>query len=488
MVHHFHSVHLMLPGSSPENGIKAFIYGERDVWRPGDSIFLSIFIKDMMSDLPPGHPVQFELINPLEQKVDNQVQKASGSNLLVFTTKTEADAVTGNYRAVFRIGGATFTKRIRIETVKPNRLKINLNFPADILGGSDPVTKGTLNVKWLNGSVAKNLKSSVEYLLKHTKTEFEKYGQYTFDDPAKEFYSETVRIFDDAIDENGNAKITFDPGNEINAPGMLNAVFTARAMEPGGDESITQTTIKYAPYPVFAGINLPGLKGKERMLFTDTDNEVKLVTVDEKGKPVRSEVEITIYKISYRWWWESDEENLGYYISSDEYKPVIRKTITTSGGEGSITFNIDKKDWGRYLIRATTPAGHSTGKILLVDWPWEYGMKGNSDGATLLSVNTDKEKYNPGDQIKLSFPSPENSRAIITLENSTGILDQIRVNTGKGNTEVSFMAKPEMAPNVYAYVTVIQPHAQSINDMPVRLYGIVPVMVEDPETRLSPAD
>ena len=72
------------------------------------------------------------------------------------------------------------------------------------------------------------------------------------------------------------------------------------------------------------------------MLFTDADNEVKIVTVDEKGKPVRSEVEITIYKISYRWWWESDEENLGYYISNDNYKPVIRKTITTSGGEGSI--------------------------------------------------------------------------------------------------------------------------------------------------------
>ena len=37
-----------------------------------------------------------------------------------------------------------------------------------------------------------------------------------------------------------------------------------------------------------------------------------------------------------------------------------------------------------------------------------------------------------------------------------------------------------MAPNVYASVTVIQPHAQTINDMPMRLYGIIPVMVEDP--------
>ena len=113
-------------------------------------------------------------------------------------------------------------------------------------------------------------------------------------------------------------------------------------------------------------------------------------------------------------------------------------------------------------------------------------MKGNTDGATLLAINTDKEKYNPGDEISLSFPSPENARAIVTLENSTGILEEIRVNTGKGNTVVRFTAKPEMAPNVYAYVTVIQPHAQTINDMPVRLYGIVPVMVEDPATRLSP--
>ena len=473
-------------GNKPENGIKAFVYGERDVWRPGDSIFLSIFIKDMKSDLPAGHPVQFELFNPLDQRVDNQVQKPDGNNLLVFTTKTAEDALTGNYKAVFRIGGATFTKRVRIETVKPNRLKINLDFKGEILGGSEAASRGTLNVKWLNGSVAGNMKSSVEYILKHTKTEFEKYGQYTFDDPVSEFYSETVNIFDKQIDENGNATVLFNPGKELNAPGMLNAVFTAKAMEPGGDESITQTTYKYAPYPVFVGINLPGLKGKSRMLFTDADNEIKVATVDEKGKPVRSEVDITIYKISYRWWWESDQENLGYYISNDMYKPVLRETITTSGGEASFTFNIDKKDWGRYLIRATTAAGHSTGKILLIDWPWEYGMKGNTEGATLLAINTDKEKYYPGDEISLSFPAPENARAIITLENSTGVLEEVRVNTQKGNTEVKIRVKPEMAPNVYAYVTVIQPHAQTINDMPIRLYGIVPVMVEDPATRLSP--
>jgi len=473
-------------GNKPENGIKTFIYGERDVWRPGDSIFLSIFIKDLNNALPPGHPVQFELINPMEQKVDNQVQIPGGKNLLVFRTLTASDAVTGDYKAQFRIGGALFTKRIRIETIKPNRLKIDLKFPVKTLGGTAGLTGGTLNVKWLNGAVAGNLRSSIEYILKPVKTEFDKFRQYNFDDPAIQFYSETSKMFEGSVDANGDAVVSFNPGKEINAPGMLNAVFTAKVAEKGGDESITQAVYKYAPYPAFVGINFPGLKGKDRILFADKDNQVKIVTVDPDGNPVSSEVEMTVYKISYRWWWESDQEDLASYISNDSYKPVITKKIRTSGGEGSFSFNISRNDWGRYLIRASLPGGHSTGKILLVDWPWEYGMKGNSEGATLLAITTDKEKYNTGDDIKISFPAPENARAIVTLENATSVLDELRAITTKENTVVSFKARPEMAPNIYAYVTVIQPHAQTINDMPMRLYGVIPVMIEDPETRLTP--
>jgi len=473
-------------GTQPEEGIKAFIYGERDVWRPGDSIFLSVFIKDMDNDLPERHPVQFELINPLEQRTDHQVRSYMKGKILVFHTATRPDAVTGNYRAVIRIGGATFTKRVRIETVKPNRLKINLSFPGGVLGGRTREARGSLEVRWLNGAIAGNQRSSVEYLLKHTKTLFDKYSQYNFDDPAAMFYSESVRIFDGPTDANGNASFTFDPGDQPNAPGMLNAVFTAKVAERGGDESIVQSSFKYAPFPVFAGISLPALKEKERILFTDADNEVKVVTVDENGKPVNTRAELTVYKISYRWWWESDQENLAYYISNRIYKPSLTQSINTSGGEGSFSFRIGRNEWGRYLIRVTVPGGHSTGRIVLIDWPWEYGMKGNAEGATLLSVSTDREKYNPGDDINISFPAPENSRAVITLENATGVIEEKRVTASKGRTLATFKATSAMAPNVYAWVSVIQPHDQTVNDMPIRLYGIVPVMVEDPETHLAP--
>lgn len=473
-------------GNKPENGIKVFIYGERDVWRPGDSIYLSLFIKDLNKSLPPDHPVQFELTNPLEQKVDNKVQLPEGKTLLVFHTGTPKDAMTGNYTATLRIGGASFTKKIRIETVKPNRLKIDLSFPQELIKFSESGTAGTLKAKWLNGNTAGNLKSSVEYLLKPVKTEFEKYRQYIFDDPAVDFYSETAKLFEGSTDDSGNATVRFNPGREISAPGMLNVLFTSRVAEKGGDESVTQSLYKYSPYPVYVGISLPGLKEKERMLFTDTDNELKIVTVDAGGNPVNTEVDLALYKIEYRWWWESGQENLGSYIANDSYKPAITKKLRTTGGSASFRFNINRNDWGRYLIRVSTPAGHATGKIVLIDWPWEYGMKGNAEGATLLSINTDKEKYAPGDEIRLNFPAPENARVIVTLENSTSVLDEIRTGTTKGNSVVKIKARADMAPNCYAYVTVIQPHSQTVNDMPIRLYGIVPIMVEDPDTRLRP--
>lgn len=473
-------------GVKPEKGIKTFIYGERDVWRPGDSIYLSVLIRDMNRELPEGHPIQFELTNPNEQRVDNQIQNLPASGLLVFRTKTTDNAVTGNYNAVIRVGGATFTKRIRVETIKPNRIKIDLNFPTELLDGTDSKVTATLKAKWLNGAIAKNLNANVEVLLKPSITKFDKYSQYQFDDPASSFNSGTSKVFEGSIDNQGNATVDYFPGKNSNAPGMLNAIFTVRVFEKGGDASIIQKSYKLAPFKEFVGINFPGLSGKSRLLYTDAKNEIKIVTLDKNGNPVSSRAEINIYKISYRWWWESDDQDLGTFVSNEHYKPVITKKITTLNGEGSFSFSIPKDEWGRYLVRVNAESGHSTGKIILVDWPWDYGSKGTTEGATLLTVNTDKAKYNVGDNIQLSFPAPPNSRAIVTLENATGIVDQVSVNANGNNSIVNIKATSEMAPNVYAYVTLIQPHGQTVNDMPLRLYGIVPVMVEDVATRLSP--
>ncbi|HVN58490.1 MAG TPA: MG2 domain-containing protein [Bacteroidales bacterium] len=473
-------------GVKPEKGIKTYIYGERDVWRPGDSIYLAVMIRDMNHELPEGHPVQFELVNPDDQKIDNQVQNLPASGLLVFRTKTSDNAVTGNYSANIRVGGALFSKRVRVETIKPNRLKIDLTFSNELLSCGPVPEPASMKVKWLNGAVAKNMNAIVDVILRPVQTRFDKYPQYVFDDPSSKFSSATTKVFDGSIDNQGNSSFQYAPGDNSNAPGMLNAVFTARVFEKGGDASIIQKTCKLSPFNEFVGISFPGLSGKSRLLYTDATNEIRVATVDKTGKPVSAKVEVDIYRISYRWWWESDEEDLGTFVSNEHFKPIVTGKINTVNGEGSFTFKIPKDEWGRYLVKARAESGHTTGKIILVDWPWEYGSKGVTEGATLLTVGTDKAKYNVGDNIQLSFPAPPNSRAIVTLENATGVVEQTSVSANGPNSIVNLKATADMAPNVYAYVTLIQPHGQTQNDMPIRLYGVAPVMVEDAATRLTP--
>jgi len=474
-------------GESPQDGIKAFLFTERDVRRPGDSIYVGVIVRDLGKGLPTGHPVHFELFNSKGQRIDDQVASLNDKGFLTFSTITADDAETGNYRAQVRIGAATFTKIIKVETVKPNRLKIKLEFPDAVAGGDDNTISGSMKVTWLNGSAARDMKSTVEMLLRPVKTSFERYRQYNFDDPATQFYFESQTIFDGDINSSGEANVSFSPDEQLQAPGMLNAIFTTKVFEKGGDASITQTVVPYAPYPAFVGMNIPALGATGRVIYTDRPNEVRLVTLDKNGKPVNSEVEINVYKLDYRWWWESDDEYLGSYISGERNDNVFSGTVTTSGGEGKTSFSVGKEEWGRYLVRATLPSGHSTGIIVLVDWPWDYGMKpGGNDGASLLQLNTDREKYSVGDEISLTFPAPENGRAIITIENATGILDVTEVKTQAGNTEVKIKATPAMSPNAYLYVTMLQPHAQTVNDAPVRLYGVIPVMVEDPATKLVP--
>lgn len=39
---------------------------------------------------------------------------------------------------------------------------------------------------------------------------------------------------------------------------------------------------------------------------------------------------------------------------------------------------------------------------------------------------------------------------------------------------------------MYINAMLLQPHAQTVNDLPMRLYGIAGITVEDPQTHLTP--
>ncbi len=477
-------------GKVVQKGIKGYLYGERGVWRPGDSLYITFILEDIQKKLPTHHPVVFELDDPNGQTVKRIVNTQGMNGFYSFKTNTSATALTGNWLARVRVGGTTFTKQLRIETIKPNRLKIKLDFGKEKLSIENDKIRGKLNIKWLHGAIAKNLKAQVDVKLNKTSTHFDQYKDYIFDDPAAIFYAEEYTIFDDRVDDKGAAEIKTEFNLSQNVSGTLNATFLTRAFEEGGDFSIDQFTIPYSANKYYVGLKTPKGDKARGMLLTDEDHKVEIVTVDADGKPVkRKNLKVNIYKVHWRWWWESGSDNLASYVGSSQHHPIFSKEISTDEvGIGEFTFTIKYPEWGRYLIRITDSDGHSSGKSVYVDWPgWAgRGQRENPGAASMLMFSSDKDKYSVGEKAKISFPSSEGGRALISLENGSEVIDMFWVETTDKESNFEFGLTEAMAPNVYVNITLIQPHKQTANDLPIRLYGVIPLHVENSATRLHP--
>jgi len=475
-------------GKEIQKGLKGFIYGERGVWRPGDTLHISFILEDREKRIPDKHPVALEIYNPKGQFYTKMISTQGMNGFYTFDVPTQAGDPTGLWNAYIKVGGTTFHKGLRIETIKPNRLKINLTLPK-ILQSTDKNVTVPLASAWLTGATASKLKAKVEMSLSKVNTQFKNYGQYIFNDPATDFTTIKTDVFDGILNAEGKAGVTLKVPAATNAPGMLNATFTTRVFEPGGDASIYTQSIPFSPFVSYVGINLNQPKGK--YIETDKDHVFDIVTVNSQGQPVnRSNLEYKIYRISWSWWWENSDESFGTYINNSSIPPVASGKLQTSGGKTTFKFRVDYPSWGRYLVYVKDKdSGHATGGTIYVDWPESRGRSNKTDpsGIKMLTFSLDKDSYEIGETATAIIPAAAGGRALVSIENGSSVLHREWIEvTNEGDTKYTFEITPEMAPNVYLHISLLQPHAQTINDLPIRMYGIAPVFVTNRQTVLQP--
>ena len=475
-------------GKDIQKGLKGFIYGERGVWRPGDTLHISFILEDREKRIPDKHPVALEIYNPRGQFYTKMISTQGMNGFYTFDVPTQATDPTGLWNAYIKVGGTTFHKGLRIETIKPNRLKINLALPK-VLQATDKNFYAPLTSTWLTGATASKLKAKVEMSLSKVNTQFKNYGQYIFNNPATDFTTIKTDIFDGTLDAEGKANVMLKVPTATEAPGMLNATFTTRVFEPGGDASIYTQTIPFSPFTSYVGINLNQPKGK--YIETDKDHVFDIVTVNTQGQLMNSSnLEYKIYRIGWSWWWENSGESFGTYINNSSITPVASGNLQTRGGKASFKFRIDYPSWGRYLVYVKDKeSGHATGGTVYVDWPEWRGRSSKTDpsGIKMLAFSLNKDSYEIGETATAIIPAAAGGRALVSIENGSTVLRQewIEVSNG-GDTKYTFKITPEMTPNVYLHISLLQPHAQTVNDLPIRMYGVVPVFVTNSQTVLQP--
>ena len=478
-------------GKVIEKGLKGYIYGERGVWRPGDTLHISFILYDAKKQIPENHPVTLELYNARGQFYTKQILTKGTDGFYVYHVPTKDDDPTGLWNAYVKVGGTSFQKSIRIETIKPNRLKINLTLPGERIDASSKNISATLNSSWLTGITAHNLKTKVEMTLSKVNTQFKGYEKYIFNNPASDFTTNQSELLNGSLDNNGEVKFTIKVPEAQNAPGLLNANIVCRVFEQGGDASIYTQSVPFSPFDSYVGIKLNTSEDKY-YIETDKKHTFDIVTLNADGKPVnRNNLEYKIYKIGWSWWWEDGNSSLANYINSSSYTPVEKGQLKTVNGKASLNFEVNYPDWGRYFVYVKDKdSGHATGGTVYFDWPEWRGRADRTDpsGVKMLSFSTDKSSYETGEDITVIIPaSAGGGNALMTLENGSTILNRTWISLAdKGDTKYTFKATADMAPNFYIHISLLQPHAQTVNDLPIRMYGVIPVMISNKETVLNP--
>ena len=476
-------------GETIEKGVAAFAYTNRGVWRPGDELQLNLMISDIDAKLPADYPVVMEVYDASNRLYSRQSNNSPVGGIYTYTVQTSPSDETGLWRASFKVGNSVINKNLSVETVKPNRLEIKFETP-EVVSLTNP-RNAKLNAKWLNGLTASGLKADIEVRVRQGNTSFKSFPSYTFGNDSEDFYPDEIYLFNGPLDGQGNAMVSFEPLNDLTSDQMIDATFITTVYEAGGDFSIASSKAKLSPRERYVGVEMPATESKYgSYYFTNRNWTFPIAVVKENGELAKSTIALDyqLYKIDGYWWWSSEDSySLKKYVRGTYKRPEMNGTLTCNNGKTQLQINVPNEKWGLYLLVITDKQGGNTfAKVIRFDWDYAtIHSTGDSEGPMQLVMSSAKDSYKLGENIVVSFPANEKAKALVTVESNDKILKTMVLDKLGTEGMVEFKATEEMIPNVYVYVSLIQPR-DADNDLPLRMYGVVPVKVEDEQLELKP--
>ena len=468
-------------GAFVSSSMKNFIYTDRGIYRPGDEINLAMIIRNDSKNFPDDHPIKINVYSPRGKKVvEDEIIKNGKNGFYTWKFKTNLDSETGIWKIEVQVGDSKFIKDISIETIVPYKIKVDTKVPEKIDLKNNQNLEISIKSNYLFGAPADNLNYNTELDVREKEIKFEKYQNYNFKNPTS--YSYYYREDKSGVlDKSGEGKINFDvkkiaPQN-INLTGIL----TTRVIETGGRPVIKKDMVELNKFDTYVGVEIP----KDRYVKIGDKINLQVISVSEDGKNLIPDRKLIyrVYKNEYSWWWD--------YGSYDSFVKSIKTDRNTSliyekeflSSEKPYLIDYEIKEEGEIFVEVEDVETKQSTGINLYASTWQDSSINQK--IDKLKIETDKEKYNIGDMAKVTFEGTKGAKALVTIEKSGKILERFWIDADNLKNDYDFKVTEEMFPNVYVSIGLFQDYENLENDRPLRLYGAVPILVENENTKLK---
>ncbi|TQR30981.1 alpha-2-macroglobulin [Campylobacter sp. MIT 99-7217] len=467
-------------GVVKESKIKAFIYTERGVYRPGDKIHLSIVAQNDKERI--NHPIKLSFYDPKGKKILDNITLEPSNEMFYKELFTNLNDLTGIYKVELDIAGVKFRENILVQAISPNRIKVELETTKKLDLRTNLKLDFALESKYLFGAVASGLKYDIRADFNKKSFVSSKFKNYTFTNPSL-YISTSSKNIQAKLDENGMSENYFEIPSQITKQDNTNyeAFLSARVYEEGGKSVNAVKSVDLIKYDYFVGLKKlenSYIEQGQKITFNAIVSDLKENLL--KGK----KLEYKIYKANHSWWWDySSFENFVRSNKSGSKLELIEKGELLSADK-PISFDFDTKNFygDMFIELVDVQSGASAGFSFYVS---SWGEPSNADIISSLKIKTNKQSYAPNETAVIEFESVKNAKALITLSNEFDILKRFVVDTEDKSTKFELKLDKTYVPNVYVSVSLLQDYEGYENDRALRLFGVVPVRVEDEESKLK---
>ena len=462
-------------GSLDGSDLKLYAYTDKGYYRPGDEINVSLIArsKEKMND---NQPFEYSFTGPDgSTKINNEIVKESKNGFYTFKIKTDMNDLTGAWTLSIKFGGKEITQKVFIESKIANTIAIETD--EDKIYSKADIKNGAIDFKfsfkYLSGAkVDKDSNVNFDYSVIERETKSKKYKEYIFSNPSN--YKYQFRNFAETkMDDTGEVSLALEMPDALQNKNLYLSTIV----------NVSDTNGRYSTETkVFEIINRENSVGVQKVSQNNNEASVKYILLNEKTDSLVAgkKLKYRVYNKEFNWWYDyynDDEKSFKENIETI----LLEEGEITSGSSPELLKVTKLGDGTNFIEIEDEETGHSSGVFV---YNYHYGDKKHGTIEN-LNITADKEKYNIGDIAKIKYSGAVGSKALITIEKDGKIIQEYWKTLEEKDNEEIIRIEKDLFPNVYVNISVFQKYITKQNDRPLRIYGSVPLMVDDEDRILT---
>ncbi len=463
-------------------GYTAFLYGERDLYRPGEKVNGLAIVRDGSLRIPPSMPALLRHKDPQGREVEVLKVTTDAKGLAPFNLDLPAFALTGNHTLELEVAEKTIGQyRFHVEEFVPDRISVEIALPKENVGPGQKLGYQVQSA-YLFGAPAANLPVETRVRLVDSTFAPKGFEAFTFRNGDRTLEDNEILSETGTLDEEGRASFEVEMPAGAPVPSSLEAVVTARVQEQGGRGVAALNRLQVHPYPYYLGLRRAG-GGEEGFADPGKPAGFEYVAVSPEGKEVSSNA-LRADLFEDRWNTVLRKGSNGNWQYETTRDPVLVSSKSIPSGKARGTFEMTPRDYGSYRVVLTDPETQASTEVEFYAAGWgtsPWAMKNPSR----LELDLDKAEYQPGDTAVVQVRAPFSGKLLVTVERERVLDTQVYDLTGNTAT-IQVPIRAEYRPNAYVTATLVRP----VGDLEVgsagRAFGAVALPVNRTANKLSP--